>query len=215
MKKSSNKGFTLVELIIVIAILAIIMLIAIPNFSGIQQRMQVRADKATAAQIGKAVRVWMTDYTTDPGLAKPDTWDEATNTKYPTSASDKNGFYPENIGTLGSYVDTADAEGFPVDNPIIYTGLKGFVPEYMSGDSEPSSLLDGAGKLEPKQFFAVAMTKSSTNPEAKILVLVVKSASATTAPTGVKIPTTDSDIDKLTAGYDGTAAGNPIAYIEP
>ena len=39
--KKTNKGFTLVELIIVIAILAIIMLIAIPNFSGIQQRMHL------------------------------------------------------------------------------------------------------------------------------------------------------------------------------
>ena len=68
MKKSSNKGFTLVELIIVIAILAIIMLIAIPNFSGIQQRMQVRADKATAAQIGKAVRIWYTEYQSDPAF---------------------------------------------------------------------------------------------------------------------------------------------------
>ena len=68
--KKSNKGFTLVELIIVIAILAIIMLIAIPNFSGIQQRMKVRADKATAAQIGKAVRVWYTDYTSDPVMKK-------------------------------------------------------------------------------------------------------------------------------------------------
>lgn len=58
---NKNKGFTLVELIIVIAILAIIMLIAIPNFSGIRQRMQVRADKASAAQIGKAVRIWYTD----------------------------------------------------------------------------------------------------------------------------------------------------------
>ena len=69
-KMGGNKGFTLVELIIVIAILAIIMLIAIPNFSGIQQRMKVRADKATAAQIGKAVRVWYTDYTSDPVMKK-------------------------------------------------------------------------------------------------------------------------------------------------
>ena len=58
---NKNKGFTLVELIIVIAILAIIMLIAIPNFSGIRQRMQVRADTASAAQIGKAIRIWYTD----------------------------------------------------------------------------------------------------------------------------------------------------------
>lgn len=32
---------------------------------GIQQRMQNRADASTGAQIGKAVRVWFTDYTTD------------------------------------------------------------------------------------------------------------------------------------------------------
>lgn len=68
-----NKGFTLVELIIVIAILAIIMLIAIPNLSGIQQRMQVRADKASASQIGKAVRIWYTDkYATQNQYEIPD-----------------------------------------------------------------------------------------------------------------------------------------------
>lgn len=77
-KLQSNKGFTLVELIIVIAILAIIMLIAIPNFSGIQQRMQVRADKITAAQIGKAIRTWYTDITTDATLKKAAVENEAT-----------------------------------------------------------------------------------------------------------------------------------------
>ena len=70
---NKNKGFTLVELIIVIAILAIIMLIAIPNFSGIRQRMQVRADKASAAQIGKAVRIWYTDkYATENQSVVPE-----------------------------------------------------------------------------------------------------------------------------------------------
>ena len=78
----NNKGFTLVELIIVIAILAIIMLIAIPNFSGIQQRMQVRADKASAAQIGKAVRIWYTDnYATNNQSIVPDLIDGEGNVK--------------------------------------------------------------------------------------------------------------------------------------
>lgn len=73
-----NKGFTLVELIIVIAILAIIMLIAIPNFSGIQQRMQVRADKSSAAQICKAVRIWYTDnYATKNQSAIPELMNDA------------------------------------------------------------------------------------------------------------------------------------------
>lgn len=61
----NKKGFTLVELIIVIAILGILMLIAVPYLLGIQQRFQVNADKKSAAQIGKAVRVWYTEYRTD------------------------------------------------------------------------------------------------------------------------------------------------------
>ena len=56
-----QKGFTLIELIIVIAILGIIALIAVPNLAGIRQRAQVSADKRTAEQIGKAVRIWETD----------------------------------------------------------------------------------------------------------------------------------------------------------
>lgn len=49
--------------------LVIVFLVAVPNFSGIQGRMQVRADMATAAQIGKAVRFWYTDVSIDPDLA--------------------------------------------------------------------------------------------------------------------------------------------------
>jgi len=59
--KKANKGFTLIELIIVIAILGIIALIAIPNLAGIRQRSQVSADIRTAEQIGKAIRIWATD----------------------------------------------------------------------------------------------------------------------------------------------------------
>lgn len=61
MKLRSKKGFSLVELIIVIAILGIIAVIAVPNLTGIQQRSQVNADIRTAEQIGKAVRIWITD----------------------------------------------------------------------------------------------------------------------------------------------------------
>ena len=61
MNLKSKKGFTLVELIIVIAILGIIALIAVPSLTGIQQRSQVNADIRTAEQIGKAVRIWLTD----------------------------------------------------------------------------------------------------------------------------------------------------------
>jgi len=50
-----NKGFTLVELIVVIAVISIIMLIGVPAFAQIVERMKVRSDKASASEIGKAL----------------------------------------------------------------------------------------------------------------------------------------------------------------
>jgi len=61
MKLRSKKGFSLVELIIVIAILGIIAVIAVPNLTNVQKSSQVSADIRTAEQIGKAVRIWLTD----------------------------------------------------------------------------------------------------------------------------------------------------------
>jgi prepilin-type N-terminal cleavage/methylation domain-containing protein len=53
----SKKGFTLIELIVVLAVLAIIMAIAIPSFMGVQDEARINADAATAQQIIKAARL--------------------------------------------------------------------------------------------------------------------------------------------------------------
>ncbi len=56
-KLRNKKGFTLIELIVVMAILGIIAAIAIPNFTGLQQQSRIKADYATASQIVKAARL--------------------------------------------------------------------------------------------------------------------------------------------------------------
>ena len=157
--KKSNKGFTLVELIIVIAILAIIMLIAIPNFSGIQQRMKVRADKATAAQIGKAVRVWYTDYTSDPTL----------NANLKIKDTDA--------------VTEPDKIFVNATNCAYYTGLTG-ISAYASKYT-PTSLLTGAnGTAEPYQFYLVGLTSNTT--AGKVCVAIAK-GDAQDTPTAVAV----------------------------
>lgn len=57
MKKleSKKKGFTLIELVVVISIIAILAIIAIPKFGQIQQSAKKRADVATAKNIAMAV----------------------------------------------------------------------------------------------------------------------------------------------------------------
>ncbi|MDU7956042.1 MAG: prepilin-type N-terminal cleavage/methylation domain-containing protein [Clostridium perfringens] len=58
MKKNikKKKGFTLIELIIVIAIIAILAAIAIPNFLSIQRKSRVKADIASAKTREKVIK---------------------------------------------------------------------------------------------------------------------------------------------------------------
>ena len=57
MRRSINmqrkRGFTLIELVVVLAVLAIIMAIAVPMFTGVREQAKVDSDMATMASIAK------------------------------------------------------------------------------------------------------------------------------------------------------------------
>lgn len=66
--EDNEKGFTLTELIVVLAILGIIMLIIIPLYPALTHRMKVNTDRSSAANIADAVKCWYSDCSTDEQL---------------------------------------------------------------------------------------------------------------------------------------------------
>lgn len=65
MKKMNNKGFSLIELIIVIAIMAVLVAVIAPNLTGYIGKSKVNTDKSNADTIESAITTCLQDYTTD------------------------------------------------------------------------------------------------------------------------------------------------------
>jgi len=67
--KKKKKAFTLIELIIVLAIMAIIAAIAIPSFSTVRDNSKIKADKQSIETIKRTVMLLVADETIKPSTA--------------------------------------------------------------------------------------------------------------------------------------------------
>lgn len=59
---SSQKGFTLIELMVVILIIGILVAIALPNFIGAQERAHISSVKTNAKTLQTSIEIYSVDY---------------------------------------------------------------------------------------------------------------------------------------------------------
>ena len=62
-----KKGFSLIELLVVITIIAALVAVALPNFLGARQRARDAKKKAELGQLKNALRLYYNDYSAYPG----------------------------------------------------------------------------------------------------------------------------------------------------
>ncbi len=102
----NRKGFTLIELMIVIAIIAILAAILVPNFIRARAQGQVTACKSNLKNIGTALEMYSTD----------------SSGRFPTTLTNLTPNYLKNIPTCPSLGSNTYTAGFTAaSNPDSYT----------------------------------------------------------------------------------------------
>lgn len=66
-RRKNEGGFTLVEMLIVLAIMAILIGLAIPVFKNVLDQSKIKADKSTAGMLESTLEVYYTDEGAYPG----------------------------------------------------------------------------------------------------------------------------------------------------
>lgn len=133
-KKLNQKGFTLIELMVVIVIIGILVAIALPNFIGAQDRAKISSVKANMHTWQTMAETYAVDWggiyggtvaaiSTEANTSGKAYWKDFSNPFLGTSGSGAS--YTNESGTTTAGITTWDPSGTPVTKYFVYGYNKG------------------------------------------------------------------------------------------
>lgn len=145
LKQTKAKGFTIVELLIVVVIIAILAAITIVAYNGIQNRAKTSSAQAAAASLQKKVEVY--------GIDGPGTGYNTTLAQLTGATSDKSYYLAPGAVTLQTTALAAGSANAPSEPKTVNfytcnTG-KGYRIQYFKYDDNTVAVINGGDQGSP------------------------------------------------------------------
>jgi len=123
----NQKGFTLIELVMVIVILGILASVAIPKFSDISQKAEIAAEAGVVGAVRAGISaVYMTNLIASPGTATyPDSLDQAPKGVVNTPTIQLNAFFTGVLAQGGVHDGNWYKNSSAMNGQDTYTGKAG------------------------------------------------------------------------------------------
>lgn len=185
--KAFYRGFTLIELMIVIVILGILMGTILPRLTGAQSRTRDTARKADLTGIAQALEVYLGDFGKYPDMPTNGCLSEADTSgtytalagyikggKVPTPPSDAQ----NTLGCIGSYFyKPLPSGGVPNTGYVLATDVEAYqMANYDIGTQTADVNLFGGTNLEDPQKISAAVgeltAENSTDPTKTIFIIL-------------------------------------------